>query len=66
VRKIEWRYEPRVRDPGDSDGVGLIELSETGRGFVDLERLLVLRAVYGAGEVPIGVEEVGGGGFDAR
>ena len=43
----------------------LIELIEAGGGFVDLKGLFVLRAVYGAGEVPIGVEEIGGGAFDS-
>jgi hypothetical protein len=43
----------------------LIELKEAGGGFVDLQGLFVLRAVYGAGKVPIGVEEIGGGAFDS-
>jgi hypothetical protein len=43
----------------------LIELKEAGGGFVDLEGLFVLRSVYGAGEVPKGVEELGSGAFDS-
>jgi hypothetical protein len=43
----------------------LIELIEAGGGFVDLKGLFMLRPVYGAGEVPIDVEEIGGGAFDA-
>lgn len=44
---------------------GLVELIEAGRGFVDLKGLFVLRPVYGACKVPIGVEELGGGTFDS-
>ncbi len=43
----------------------LIELIEAGGGFVDLQGLFVLRAVYGAGEVPIGVQEISSGAFDS-
>jgi hypothetical protein len=43
----------------------LIELIEAGGGFVDLQGLFVLRAVHGAGKVPIGVEEIGGCAFDS-
>jgi hypothetical protein len=36
-----------------------------GSGFVDLTGLFALRAMYWAGEVPIGVEEIGRRAFDA-
>jgi hypothetical protein len=43
----------------------LIELKEAGRGFVDLEGLFALRAVYGADEIPIGVKELGSCAVDS-
>jgi len=43
----------------------LIALKEARRGFVDLERLFALRAVYGADEIPIGVKKLDGGAVDA-
>jgi hypothetical protein len=50
---------------GDSGCFALIELKEAGGGFVDLERLFALRAVDGAGEIPIGVKELGSCAFDS-